>query len=373
MIYVALLVEKVMIEGAVEIFLRKGSTRHFRLENPTLFYIIGYTIVKLCSSLAVVNGYFASKFRAPGARTGGNMYRRANLIVFWIIVLSSIALLLMLIIRPDLAPSWAGIDWSPEPVPGVEPAKNLWDWLQLLVIPLFLGVGAWWLGSSLWSTGQSITQSRLQADRELQTARQHRATLDSYYNSMTDLLLNGYLRSTGSQETNVRNVAQARTLALLRSLDGKHKGEALQFLYDSGLVGSSRIVELKHSDLSGAQLRQAILSKGNFWQANMSGADLSGANLNGADLWLSNLRGARLARATLRGTHLGGVNLTAADLRGADLTGANLRKAILDQADLTDAIVSAQQLSRAQSLKGLRLPNGMLFEGIGAAESGSIL
>ena len=151
------------------------------------------------------------------------MDRRANIIVFWIIVLSSIALLLLLIIRPDLAPPWAGIDRTAQPVQGMEPAKNLWDWLQLLAIPIFLGIGAWWLGSSLWSTGQEITARRLQADRDLQSARQQRATLDSYYNSMTDLLLSGYLRSMGNRESDVRNVAQARTLALLRSLDGSHK------------------------------------------------------------------------------------------------------------------------------------------------------
>lgn len=289
------------------------------------------------------------------------MRQRANLIVFWIVVLSSIALLLLVIIRPDLAPSWSGIGQTPQPDAGVEPAKDLWDWLQLLAIPLFLGIGAWWLGSSLWTTGQSVVENRLQTERELEAARQHRAALEAYFDSMSDLLINGRLHSGGSRDSSVRSVAQARTLALLRSVDGKHRGQAVQFLYDSGLVGPSRILELRRADLRKAQLAGAVLTKAYFWQANLAGANLVGANLNGADFWLSNLKDARVAGASLRRAHLGGADLTSADLRGADLTGANLRDAILDGVDLTNATVTAEQLSRAASLTAMRLPNGAVY------------
>lgn len=293
------------------------------------------------------------------------MRHRANLIVFWIIVLSSIALLLLVIIRPDLAPSWSGIGQASPPEQGVEPAKNLWDWLQLLAIPLFMGIGAWWLGSSLWTTGQAVVRRHWQSERELEEARQNRAALDAYFDSMSDLLLNGYLRSAAGREASVRNVAQARTMAVFRSLDGRHKGEALQFLYDSGLIGRSRIVTTKHANLREAHLSHAVLCQASLWQADLRGADLGGADLKRADLWLCDLRGATLAGANLRGAHLGDVDLTGADLRGADLTGANLRKARLDGADLTNATVTAEQLSRALSLAGLRLPNGAIFDHIG--------
>lgn len=293
------------------------------------------------------------------------MRQRANLIVFWIVVLSSIALLLLVIIRPDLAPSWSGFGQTPQPEAGVEPAKDLWDWLQLLAIPLFLGVGAWWLGSSLLTTGQSVVRNRVQSERELEEARQHRAALEAYFDNMSDLLIEGRLHAGGNRGSSVRSVAHARTLALLRTVDGKHRGEAVQFLYDSGLVGPARIVELRRADLSNAQLAGAVLTKAYFWQANLSGANLAGANLNRADFWLSNLRGARLAGASLRRAHLGGADLTGADLRGADLSGANLRDAILDDADLTNATVTAEQLSRADSLHSLRLPNGAIFESNG--------
>ena len=291
------------------------------------------------------------------------MRHRANLIVFWIIVLSSIGLLLLVIVRPDLAPAWSGIGQTPQPEQGVEPAKSLWDLLQLLAIPLFLGIGAWWLGSALWATGQDVARRRFQSERRLDEARQHRAALQSYYDSMSDLLLNGFLREAGNREATVRNVAQARTLALFRTVDGKHKGEALQFLYDSGLIGRTRIVTTRHADLRQAHLRETVLCRATLWQANLRDANFEGADLNRADLWLCDLRGAHLAGANLRGAHLGEADLSGADLRGADLTGASLRKANLDYADLTDAIITAQQLSRARSLVGLRLPNGAVFDG----------
>lgn len=291
------------------------------------------------------------------------MRQRANLIVFWIVVLSSIILLLVFIIRPELAPSWSGLAEASLPAPGIEPAKDLWDWLQLLAVPLFLGIGAWWLGSSLWMTGQSFVSGRRDAERELETTRQHREAVERYYEHMTELLLNGHLRSVGNRDTQVRRVAQARTLALMRSVDGKHKGQAVQFLYDSGLIGSARVVELKHADLSGVSMAGSFLRNANFWQADMRGANLAGADLNGADFWFCDMTGATLAGASLRGAHLGGVNLRRADLRATDLTGANLNKAVLDGADLTNARVTAQQLSRAKSLTGVRLPNGLIFDG----------
>jgi hypothetical protein len=286
------------------------------------------------------------------------MRSRANLIVFWIVVLSSMALMLVVIIRPDLAPSWSGMGQSALPEERIAPAKTLWDWLQLLAIPLFLAGAAWWVANGLRATGREHAAS----EQDLAAERRHQTTLDTYYDSMTALMVDGYLRGVG-QDANVRHVAQARTLAVLRSLDGRRKGDVLQFLYDSGLIGKKPIIHLKDADLRKAQLAGANLCKAQLWLADLTGADLTGADLDGADLWLVDLRYARLRGATLRGAHLGGANLFGADLYGADLTGANLRKTILDGANLLQAVVTVQQLSRAQSLRRLRLPNGRLYDG----------
>ena len=290
------------------------------------------------------------------------MRRRVNLIVFWIIVLSSMTLMILITIRPELAPSWSGVGEVSLPGQGVERAKTLWDWLELLAIPVVLLGAAWWLGNVL----RTASRNRTEAEQSIAGHQQQEAALEAYLASMTELLLNGYLRAAG-KDADVRKIAQARTLAVLRRLDGKRKGQVLEFLFDSGLVSKKPIVQLKRADFREAELRGARLCQSYLWQADLSGADLVNANLNGADLWLANLEGARLHGAKMRGVHLGGTNLRGADLRGADLTGANLRKANLDRATLLNATVTAQQLSRAASLHQVRLPDGTLLDGVAIA------
>jgi uncharacterized protein YjbI with pentapeptide repeats len=57
----------------------------------------------------------------------------------------------------------------------------------------------------------------------------------------------------------IRDVARARTLAALRSLDGNRKGQVARFLHEADLIGALRkgqvieaIIDLRGADLSGA-------------------------------------------------------------------------------------------------------------------------
>jgi len=99
-------------------------------------------------------------------------------------------------------------------------------------------------------------------------------------------------------------------------------------------------------DLSGADLREAILT----------GADLSGADFREADLKEANLSEANLSNANFRESYLNRINLSAANLSGAELTlailsGANLRKANLSGSDLRKANLSGSDLSEANLRK----------------------
>ncbi|MBV9894238.1 MAG: pentapeptide repeat-containing protein [Chloroflexi bacterium] len=86
---------------------------------------------------------------------------------------------------------------------------------------------------------------------------------------------------------------------------------------------------LTEVDLVGASLSRANLEGARLNHANLEGADLSGANLRGADLWEANLKGC---------------NLKDADLRGADLSACVLEEAILWRADLQDAVLTGARL-----------------------------
>jgi uncharacterized protein YjbI with pentapeptide repeats len=108
-------------------------------------------------------------------------------------------------------------------------------------------------------------------------------------------------------------------------------------------VDATRAI-LSHSNLrevrlAGASLTEADLEGASLSRVNLEGARLNGANLKGADLSGANLRGADLWEANLKGC-----NLKDADLRGADLSQSMLEEAILWRADLQDAVLTGAAL-----------------------------
>jgi len=81
---------------------------------------------------------------------------------------------------------------------------------------------------------------------------------------------------------------------------------------------------LRHADLSEADLSDAVLCKATLIQADCREANLKRADLSGADLRYANFREATLQKANLKGANLGEANLTGAYLVGADFRQAKL-------------------------------------------------
>jgi hypothetical protein len=251
--------------------------------------------------------------------------------------------------------------------------KTLWNWMELLIIPLVLAIGGFYLERSQRAVEHEIANKRTEEDRLIAENRikedhklaEERATLDrgiaddrqkesalqAYLDRMAELLLERNLRITADEE--VRNVARIRTLTVLRVLDKKRKGLVVRFLYESELIDKDPII-----DLTGSELYKAELRKANLRETNLSGAMLYKADFTGADLSGADLSGADLSRA-----HLLVARLREARLNGADLTGARLNGVDLENADLTDAKISDEQLAtakslNAKSLQGATLPDG---------------
>lgn len=208
--------------------------------------------------------------------------------------------------------------------------KTLWDWMELLIIPLALAIGAFYLD-----------RSERAIEREIATDRQQETALQSYIDRIADLLLKEKLRT--SKKGEVRDVARILTLTVLRVLDARRKGLVLLFLDESGLIRRDGIIDLREADLT---------------QAILTGASLIKANLNWAQLQGADLRGAYLAQAYLIEANLSEANLTGADLSESLLDGANLTKADLTGANLSGSTVYPWQLESAKSLKGATMPEG---------------
>ncbi|HEY9659000.1 MAG TPA: hypothetical protein V6C65_11150, partial [Allocoleopsis sp.] len=106
--------------------------------------------------------------------------------------------------------------------------KTLWHWLELLIIPVVLAVGA---ALIQWQSG--VRQEAVATDRNRQE------TLATYLEQMTALLIDRELR-TSKPDSDVRAIARARTLTVLRELDSERKGQLILFLAEAGLIAKCK-------------------------------------------------------------------------------------------------------------------------------------
>lgn len=113
-------------------------------------------------------------------------------------------------------------------------------------------------------------------------------------------------------------------------------------------------------DLSGANLKDAVLKEANLSGVVLFLSDLSGANLTRANLIGAELIGTNLRRTNLSGADLSEANLSRANLSGADLSGADLFETKLFETNLSGANLSGADLSGAD-LSGADLSGAYLF------------
>jgi len=253
----------------------------------------------------------------------------------------------------------------------------------LLVVPLALAVIGFWftqqqeqrqqdLEAQRAKAEQQLENQRAEADREIEDQRAQQAVLQAYLDQMGTLLLDRNLRAA-DENSNVRNVARARTLTTLAALDPYRKQKVLRFLNETKLIQASApdgkpVISLRYAELQGVRLGH-IGHVGGFdlkgitaVNADLSNARMLNADVRGADLREADLSGADLTNTNLLGANLLGANLTNTDLTNTDLTNTDLTNTDLTHADLTDAQVSEEQLEAAKSLKGATMPNGQKYE-----------
>ena len=285
-----------------------------------------------------------------------------------------IALIVVIALGYQFNWSWTGLGSY------TAPKKTLWDWLQLLIIPLVLA-----LGGFMFNVLRDRTEHSIAEDSQRETA------LQAYFDKMSELLLSKPLHELAEDEE-ARQVARVRTLTVLRRLDTERKVSVLQFLQEAALINKDKpIVKLGGADFSriiirsfrfgGPKFVEVDLSEANFRGADLSGifltgakliltnfrdTQLTGAKLNEADLLQANLSGANLSGAWLHKCNLRGVYFSEADLRGADFYeadfgGANLRGADLRKANFSRAIIDKGQLEQAQSTQDIIPPDADFF------------
>lgn len=286
-----------------------------------------------------------------------------------LLALAAIGLLGLLISLAYRIP-WLGLGARAAPPEGLEPAKTLWDWMELCIAPLFLAIIASVI--AVWFSRQQRS-----AEKRSDLQQSHKAVLESFTDRMTQFLLEHSLRES-PEESPIRDVARAWTLSSLHRLDGKHRSVILQFLYESGLIASGdRVLSLE-----GANLQHLWLTGFDLRSANLSGADMTGASVDiehdpehvsylaKPALRVGNIHYmANLAESTLAGTRFYQSRMGFAYLRdikapGADFRGADLNRSILTGADLNGAWFEGANLQGA-NLAGADLRNAIFHEPTG--------
>lgn len=270
--------------------------------------------------------------------------------------------------------------------------KKLWEWLDLLIIPVALAVVVWYFERRERSADRSaadirmrheqkITDERNDVDRRIAKDQINQQALESCLEYVSGQLIDF---NKDSQIMLLRTpIIRARVLEVLVWLsdDIERRDQLLRFLRETGLLtgtlsGDSRpspillfqeaiLTKLR---LAGAKLNGCRFEFSDLSNVNFEDADLSDTRLDGAALANAVLTGAKLCKATLQEATLNNANLEGVDLTGAKLIGASLQNANLVGARTDEELLESEthecDLTRADltgaDLSDARLANADL-------------
>lgn len=254
--------------------------------------------------------------------------------------------------------------------------KTLWDWLELLIVPLFVAAtvsgGVFWLNAKQSSRDRSIAADQAREE-----------TLRTYFQQMSDLL-------TAAKSSRVSTLETTVTLTALRRLDGRRKALVVQFLAEAHLITVrtgwarctyfERLVHKKNLCTDPNRLYPL----GGTPRLDLGSADLEGADFHGLGLPSSvsfpsgrppvteavSLEGADLRNAVFRRADLTATSLQDADLRGADFSEATLSGVSLESTCLSGAHFAHASMQPATGLPATDFYNA---EGVRVDFSGARL
>lgn len=232
--------------------------------------------------------------------------------------------------------------------------KTLWDWMELLIIPLVLALGIFFLNQSERVVERETANKRAELEREIAKDRQQEAALQSYIERMSELLIEKKLRTTKIKE--IRDVARTLTVSVMHTLDKDRNNLVIQFLREAQLITDKKSVlngaNMEGMNLQGLDFRHVFMQSANLSKANLQGTSFLCANLQEASFWEADLQSADFENAVLLKAYLAEANLQGANLaaclREVNFEGANLQKTFMHGADLKYANLIDANLQEAQ-------------------------
>jgi len=270
----------------------------------------------------------------------------------WILFLLLFLLILAIV---AIVSNWiANFKWS-----GFQ-KKSFWDWLQLLIVPLMLALGAFYLNSAADFRDSQIAQEQ-----------KHQEILTDYFSKMQGLIVetkkiketSGYTKLHPKDEAarllpEFRSTAKALTLSVLEQLDGERKGKVITYLAESQLitVDNNKPSTQPEIKLDGANLAGMVLN--DVDQVETVDKKPLGVAITGADMTESTIKnvrlfvGSQLGQSDFSRANLTDVYFTDADMHGAkfinsqmtnvDLANTNLANARFDNVETTKITISPE-------------------------------
>lgn len=318
-------------------------------------------------------------------------------LLFWIVLALAVTIILGYIFNWE----WVGV--GPYIGPKIsdnrefQRSKTVWDWLEILVIPIVLGLGIWWLNKQERENEQDIAEKQRKEDRDiaekkqaeernLAKDRQNHNILGTYFDRMTELLLT-QRQFLSKEEYPARSIARTRTINVLHQFkeDVARRRQVLYFLNESrlcsplpaeagaqGETDSNGYAIFREIDLNGIDFCGDKLQNIDFAYANLSGASLEGTKFDNVEMVGVSLTGGKLQRShftgcTLIEARLDGARLDGAQFEDVNLTGANLRGSIMPRASFKNADLSVADLSNV-ALQEANL-QGAILDGIDLNDS----
>ena len=225
--------------------------------------------------------------------------------------------------------------------------KTLWDYLQLMVVPLLLI----FVTTGISQYQKSIDDARAEQEKQAAAIKAKQDTLNSYIDAMTDLMKSG-LGKQSDEGSRLEPIATSRTILTLRELDESRNMIVIGFLKESKLIRRDPANEITQEDYKQqqAEYKQCLINKAkncsrpsppspiSLEESNLSNVNFHQVDLNTINLKKASLRSANLTQAILIETDLEGADLRGADLTGANLTGANLKNAHLPAKELLKGV-----------------------------------
>jgi hypothetical protein len=116
--------------------------------------------------------------------------------------------------------------------------KTLWDWLQLLIVPLVLALAAFGLNAAQADRDREQDERQARQERLIADDRAREDALRGYLQQISDLITDHKLSSAGDRGAglDVRTLARTLTVTTHRRLDSERKGLVLRFLLEGGLI-----------------------------------------------------------------------------------------------------------------------------------------